>query len=172
MTESSGAVAEVARDVMSRVAFGLEVVTLSDPDGVPRGMTISSLTQVSAEPPSVLVCLGPQASITRSLSPGQTFCVNVLASDQVDESYGFSYGTEDPFEAFDWSPAADGTPILSGTAAHLMCVVERVVDHHGSAVVLSKVVGGAVHKDETLVYWRKQYFSDLGPAVPGMRGTW
>jgi flavin reductase (DIM6/NTAB) family NADH-FMN oxidoreductase RutF len=148
---------------MAAVAAGVAVMTLADADGEPRGMTISSLTPVSADPPSVLMCVGGAASSRPYLVKGQRFCANVLAADQVAQSMGFAFGEDDPFVTFGWTPAEDGTPVLDGTAAHLLCEVERVVDHHGTAVVLAAAIGGAVAKDEALVYWNTAYYGDLVP---------
>jgi flavin reductase (DIM6/NTAB) family NADH-FMN oxidoreductase RutF len=165
-------IVEVTSEVMGRVAAGVAVMTLVDDDGVRRGMTISSLTPVSSDPPSVLVCVGGAASSRPALVEGRVVCMNVLAADQVPVSIGFAWGEDDPFSVFDWTPAADGIPVLSDTTAHLLCRVVGVVEHHGTAVVLADVLDGAVHADEALVYWRKQYFGGLVPAEPTSTGTW
>jgi flavin reductase (DIM6/NTAB) family NADH-FMN oxidoreductase RutF len=172
MILDSESLVDLSNEVMGRVATGVAVVTLLDPDGVLRGMTISSLTPVSSDPPSVLVCIGGKASSRPFFVEKQTFCASVLAGDQVPQSMGFAFGPEDPFEVFDWVPAADGTPVLSGSTGYLLCEIERVVEHHETAVVLAKVLGGAVHKDEALVYWRKRYFGGLVPAEPEAVGKW
>jgi flavin reductase (DIM6/NTAB) family NADH-FMN oxidoreductase RutF len=163
---------DVTAEVMGRVAAGVAVMTLVDDDGVRRGMTISSLTPVSSDPPSVLVCVGGGASSRPALVDGRAFCASVLAADQVPLSIGFAWGDDDPFTVFDWQAADDGTPVLLGTAAHLLCRVERIVEHHGTAVVLAAVEAGAVHKDEALVYWQKQYFGGLIPVEPTETGVW
>lgn len=163
---------DLAREITGRVAAGIAVMTLVDDQGVRRGMTISSLTPVSADPPSVLMCIGGAASARPALIEGRAFCANVLAADQAKVSMGFAWGDADPFEVFSWRPAADGTPILDDTAAHLLCRVERVVEHHGTAVVLAAVEGGGVDRDEALVYWRKTYFGGLVPVEPEAGGVW
>lgn len=172
MSETTDPLVDLHAQVMDRLAAGVAVMTLVDPDGVRRGMTISSLTPVSADPPSVLMCIGGAASSRPSMVPGQTFCANILAADQVALSPGFAWGDEDPFTVFEWEPAEDGTPVLTGTTAHLLCEIERVVEHHGTAVVLAKPTGGGVHKDEALVYWMKQYFVDLVREPEGTTGVW
>jgi 3-hydroxy-9,10-secoandrosta-1,3,5(10)-triene-9,17-dione monooxygenase reductase component len=172
MASQTESIVDLAKDITGRVATGLAVMTLVDSDGVRRGMTISSLTPVSADPPSVLMCIGGSASARPALVDGQSFCANILASDQVPLSTGFAWGEADPFEVFPWRPAPDGTPVLDGTAAHLLCTVEKVVEHHGTAVVLASVDDGAVNKDETLVYWRRQYFGGLVPVDPKTGGVW
>lgn len=169
---STTPIVELARDITGRIATGIAVLTLVDDAGVRRGMTISSLTPVSADPPSVLMCIGGGASARPALVPGRRFCANLLAADQAPLSAGFAWGVEDPFEVFPWSPAPDGTPILDGIAAHMLCTVERVVEHHGTAVVLASVDDGGVERDETLVYWRKQYFGGLVPVAEATKGVW
>ena len=163
---------DAAKEVMGRIAMTVEVMTLIETDGTLRGMTISSLAPVSADPPSVLMCIGPQASSRPALVEGKTFCINVLATDQVPAAIGFAYGTEDPFDVFDWEPAPDGTPVVSGSAVTLFCEVENVVLHHETAVVLARVTGGEVHKDEALVYWQQKYYGDFVGIMPEETGTW
>ncbi len=163
MTSQSEQVIELCRRVMDGVPTGVAVMTLVDSDGDPHGMTISSLTTVSDDPPSVLMCIGGVASSRPYLVEGQRFCANLLAPDQAVQSADFAYGAQDPFEVHDWTPADDGTPILADTAAHLLCDVERVVDHHGIGVVLAAVAGGALDKDEALVYRNRTYYGRLVP---------
>ncbi|MEN8112978.1 MAG: flavin reductase family protein [Actinomycetota bacterium] len=172
MTGPRGRSAEIVQDVIARVPFALEVVTLVTADGGPGGMTISSLALLSMDPPSVSMAIGSQAALREEFVVGRRLCVNILGAGQVGESFGFSYGTEDPFEVFDWEPAPDGTPILGGTAGYLLCDIEQVVDHHGTSVVLAGVVGGATRSDETLVYRMRRYYAHLGEPVSDMRGSW
>ncbi len=170
--ELEARVAELCAEVMAAMPSGVAVMTLVDDAGGLHGMTISSLTPVSSEPPSVLMCVGGSASSRPFLIEGQRLCANILAADQAAHSMGFAFGDDDPFEVFEWSSDEDGTPILANTAAHLLCEVERVVDYHETAVVLAAVRGGSVDKDETLVYRNKSYFGDLIPVTSGAKGQW
>lgn len=171
MTGQDNAV-DICRDVMAAVPAGVAVMTLRDPEGVHRGMTISSLTLVSYEPPAVLMCIGGAASSRPALVPGQTFCANVLAADQTSQSVGFAWAEADPFSVFEWSPAADGTPVLAGTTAHLLCTVEKVVEHNGTYVVMAGVDGGSLDGGDALVYWNQKYFGELTPVAPDIKGRW
>lgn len=155
--------AVVCAEVMATVASGVAVLTLVDGDGVMRGTTISSLTPVSADPPSVLVCLGSAASCRPAMGEGRAFCVNVLTEEQVAVSNGFAFGEDDPFTEFAWEQVDDGPPILDGVAAHLTCVVEQVVEHHGTAVVMARVVDGSLNAPGALVFWQEGYHGSLRP---------
>lgn len=160
---------DACREVMSTVASGVAVLTFIDDLGAMRGMTISSLTPVSADPPSVLMCIGGKASCLPALQVGRVFAANVLRSGQAFVSSAFAFGTEDPFTLFPWTRTGDGPPVLDDAAAYLVGVVERIVEHHGTAVVLAGVRAGEVRKLDALVYWRKTY-SSLQPT--GGTGTW
>lgn len=163
---------DITREVMSGVPAGVAVLTVVDDDGLPHGMTVSSLTPVSADPPSVLVCVGATASMQPLLTEDRELCVNLLRPSQVDRSIGFAYGEEEPFEVFLWEQAGNGTPLLSEVAGHLLGRVDRVVLHHQTAVVLIAVTGGSVEVDEVLIYWRQKYFGEMTPVGPDITGGW
>ncbi|MGH7657656.1 MAG: flavin reductase family protein, partial [Gemmatimonadales bacterium] len=45
------------RRLLGRFSTGVAIVTATDEDGNPAGMTVNTLTSVSLEPPLVLVCV-------------------------------------------------------------------------------------------------------------------
>ena len=173
MTNQDDAFSEACVEVMSRVAASVAVMTLEDPDGTKRGMTITSLSSVSSDPPAVVVSIGEGASSHPFMAPGQTIGLNLLASDQTNYSIGFSWGkSEDPFADFPWKYAAGDTPVLTEAAAHFVCEVEKVEQYHGSAVVMARVIECDILKDETLVYWQRTYYGGLIPVEDGATGKW
>ena len=173
MSNQNEAFTEACVEAMSRVAASVAVLTLEGPDGIKRGMTITSLSSVSSDPPAVVVSVGEGASSHPFMAPGQTIGVNLLAADQTDYSIGFSWGkSEDPFADFPWKYAAGDTPVLTEAAGHLVCTIEKVEQYHGSAVVMARVIACDIRKDETLVYWRRSYFGELVPVEGGVDGKW
>ena len=45
-------------------------------------MTATSVTSLSLNPPSMLVCVNKEASIHKILDKGSSFCINVLSNSQ------------------------------------------------------------------------------------------
>ena len=173
MTKEDEVFSESCVEVMSGIAASVSVLTLEDPNGDKRGMTITSLSTVSSEPPAILVSVSEGASSHPFMKPGQSFGINLLAADQTNYSIGFSWGkSDDPFGDFPWEASANGTPLLTEAAAHLVCEVEQVVQYHGSAVVLARITDCSTRKDETLVYWRRAYHGSLVPVDDGAVGKW
>ncbi|WP_315778595.1 MULTISPECIES: flavin reductase family protein [unclassified Bradyrhizobium] len=70
------------RAAASRFSTGVTVVTSSDPDGAPVGMTANSFTTVSMQPPTVLVSL-KRGRTWQAVSTSGRYAVNVLAASDV-----------------------------------------------------------------------------------------
>ncbi|MCY4291179.1 MAG: flavin reductase family protein, partial [Roseovarius sp.] len=74
---------------MRRVAATVTVVTTDGPAGR-MGATVSAFTSLSADPPSVLVCLKANSRIARSVTDNGSFCVNILPEDGEDMAKQFA----------------------------------------------------------------------------------
>lgn len=126
------AVREHFRTVLSHFGSGIVVVTSSDADDAPVGMTVGSFTSISLEPPLVgFFAAHTSTTLPRVLQRG-TFCVNVLAEPQHTLARGFARSGADKFAGVEWTPDADGSPRLTGAHAWIGCTLtERIAlgDH-------------------------------------------
>lgn len=111
---------------MSRAATFVAVAT-TDGEGGRFGMTVSSMTSVSAdgEQPSLLACLHFQHPAATALLTNRAFCANLLHEGQQGVSDLFA-GRIKPapvsrFDAVDWQPGPAGQPILTGASANFEC---------------------------------------------------
>ncbi|MDQ6823644.1 MAG: flavin reductase family protein [Candidatus Eremiobacteraeota bacterium] len=117
--------------VMRHYPTGVTVVT-SMKDGQPRGVTVNAFCSVSADPPTVLICINREARSYLYISTSKIFCVNVLAADQIDLAERFSGKLrERQFEDVAFSVDKTGAAVLAGTVAHLDC--EVLEEHHVSS---------------------------------------
>jgi len=161
------------RELMSRVAQPVVVVTGRGPDGVPVGMTVSSFTSVSADPPLVLFCVARGSRTWATIAPTGRFLVNVLASGQ--GSLAALFARPRPSFPRVGHRTEDGLPLLDGVVAAAHC--STVVVHPGGDhdVVLAHVDGVATGQGAPLSYWRRSYVAvcpvdDRGPTGPGKAG--
>lgn len=117
--------------VMRRFPTGVTVVT-SLRDGEPRGVTVNAFASVSAEPPTVLICINREARSYLYISTSRIFCVNVLSKEQRDLAERFSGKVrERQFEGVPYEIDRTGAAVLSGSIAHLDC--EVVDEHHAGS---------------------------------------
>src|SRR2546428_1191449 len=78
------------RQALGHFAPGVTVVTTSDGDGRPTGLTASAFTSVSLDPPLVLVCVDHKSQSYPALRERGRFAVNILRRDQQAVSRRFA----------------------------------------------------------------------------------
>ncbi|MFI6054762.1 flavin reductase family protein [Streptomyces violascens] len=131
--------ADTFRAAMARIAGPVGVVTVRDPDGVPYGMTVSSLCSLSLRPPLVLFCAADTASCHPVLRTARRWCVSVLAAGQEDVARRFAAKGEDRF-AGPGLDAFGGLPAVRGSLARLLCAYEQVVPAGDHSIVVGRVL--------------------------------
>lgn len=139
---------------------GVTLVTAYDADG-PHGMTVSSFTSVSLEPPRVLVSLERTSRTHRMVERSRRFGVSILSEDQRDlaERFAGRVGDgENRFADVEYELTPNGVPYVLGSLAFLDC---RVVDAHPAAthtLFIGEVVGGSQLQDsQPLAYFHRDY---------------
>jgi flavin reductase (DIM6/NTAB) family NADH-FMN oxidoreductase RutF len=73
---------------MRRLAAGVSIIT-TEHHGERYGMAATAVTSVSAEPPTLLVCIGRSGSSHEPIRESGRFCVNVLAETDRAVAEGF-----------------------------------------------------------------------------------
>ena len=124
------------KTLLRRWASGVAIVTTRAGERV-AGMTATSFTSVSLEPPLVLVCADKKALTLPVLEDAGVFAVNVLAEDQHELSARFALSGNEAlrFEGLVCRSGPTGSPWLPETLAVLDC---RTVATHdaGDHVIL------------------------------------
>jgi flavin reductase (DIM6/NTAB) family NADH-FMN oxidoreductase RutF len=143
--------------MLSRFATGVTVVTVQGPDGRPHGMTVSSLTSVSLEPPLVLVCIDRSARMHRLITGADGFVVNVLAADQEELSRRFADPHDDRFEGLQCRATPGGLVYFDGTLAHIEARTQALHEAGDHTIVVGRVIGGDARDGRPLMYFRGGY---------------
>ena len=149
------------RQLLGRFATGVTVLTVTAPDGRPHGMTASSLTSASLDPPLVLVCVDHAARMHPLVTTADEFVVNVLAGDQEELSRRFADPHDDRFDGVGYRTTANGLVLLEGALAHIECRRQTLYEAGDHTIVLGRVVGGNVREGRPLMYFRGGY-AELG----------
>ena len=139
-------------------ASGVTVVTRLLPDHAPYGMTVSSFTSVSLDPPLILVCIDRGARFLLDLAPDQPFAVNVLSEQQQHLAARFAdRNEEDRFAGIDWSAGWNDLPLLSGAVATFACSLHQRVESGDHFILIGEVRGIQPHKGSPLVWCDRGY---------------
>ena len=146
---------------MRHYPTGVTVVT-SVKEGQPRGITINAFSSVSAEPPTLLICVNREARSYLYIATSRIFCVNVLAGEQRELAERFSGKLrEKQFEDIGFDQAVTGAPVIHGAIAYFDCAVSE--EHHvGShSIFIARVVDCAARSGSPLGYFNGN-FHDFG----------
>lgn len=159
-TERESLTGEVFRRVFRRHPAGVAIVCASD-GGRPVGLTVTSLSSLSAAPPLISFGVGRRASAWAAVCAAEYFAVHLIAEDQQELAATFARSGADRFAPpTRWSPGPFGVPVLDDVPAALVC--RKVYDLPTGDHTL--VIGEPVHAVEggaarPLVYLDGRYGS-------------
>jgi flavin reductase (DIM6/NTAB) family NADH-FMN oxidoreductase RutF len=149
------------RSALRHLAGGVSVITTGQ--GEDRtGLTVTSLSSLSAEPPTVMFGLNLSSSTFPVLARHRSFGVNFLsaAQKQVADRFagrGGEKGSARYAEA-EWREGHTGAPLLAGALAALDCELEELIERHSHAIVIGRVREVRLGtNDAALLYWRGDY---------------
>lgn len=158
VTYRRGDDARLLRDAFGCFATGVTILTTLTDGGEPVGLTVSSFSSVSLDPPLVLVCPALNAGSTAALQAADRFAINVLASQDKALSTRFARKGEDRFVEGEWHRSEHGLPLLDRALATFEC--ERHAVHEGGdhLILVGRILQAVCHPhDDPLIYFRSAY---------------
>lgn len=145
---------------------GVTVVTAVS-GGRRAGVTASSFTSVSLEPPLILVSLQEYIETYKLILESEQFAVSILSSGQSHLSRQFAGQLkvpegEDRFYGVELRTAVTGSPILADAIGWLDCRLTNVYEGGVSRIVMGEVLAtGQQIGVQPLVYHNRDYFQLL-----------
>lgn len=143
------------RHVIGHLAGGVTVVTASGPSGV-HGMTASSVTSLSLEPPTLICCLNRRSTTGQVVARAGRFAVNILEEGQANlaERFALNLPHEEKFAGVALANDPGAPPLLADALAHLVCRVREVVDGGTHLLFISDVEQAETRPGRPLAYYR------------------
>ncbi|MGD8370774.1 MAG: flavin reductase [Syntrophobacterales bacterium] len=156
------------QDILFRsLSSGVYIVTVQD-EGQINGVTTPWVTQLSYDPPMVMVAISPLRKCHEMITRSGRFAVNVLASGQVDVASRFALTTGremDKFEGVVPERTPAGNPLLSDVVAYIDCELVKTVAVGDHSLFVGEVIGAEV-LDPTvspLTFDPSDYFWEIHP---------
>ncbi len=141
------------RHVIGHLASGVTVVTTRVGDQ-PFGMTASSVTSLSMQPPMMLACLNRATPTTQAVSRSGFYSVNVLGQGHAELAQQFAVPSEDKFSGVDLVDGELGAPLLAGALAHIECEVTEETTGGTHCIFLGRVIRATAGEGQPLTYFR------------------
>jgi flavin reductase (DIM6/NTAB) family NADH-FMN oxidoreductase RutF len=157
---------EEFRRACGRFATGITIATVFDAQGLPHGLTVSSFTSVSLDPPLVLICLGHAVTIIDMFRRAPAFGLNILSTEQQQLSDRFSRKGHDRFGGVPWERGESGVPLIPGSIATIECLAHQRFTSGDHDILVGLMVRARVADSDPLIYYASRYRS-LSDSNPG-----
>jgi flavin reductase (DIM6/NTAB) family NADH-FMN oxidoreductase RutF len=146
---------------MRHLAGGVSIITVGQAGNI-TGMTVTSVTSLSVDPPSLIVSINRSASSWPLLKANGFFGVSILNADQIEIAERFTgkggITGADRFAGAEWITRVSGVPLLADALASIDCEVEHIVERHSHAIVIGRPLDMQLsQRTAALAYWRGQY---------------
>jgi flavin reductase (DIM6/NTAB) family NADH-FMN oxidoreductase RutF len=149
------------RGAMRHLAGGVSVITVGRGKDI-TGMTVTSVSSLSVEPPTLIVSINRESSSWPLLKRHGFFGVNILTADQIDVAERFTgkggLKGADRFAGAQWTTRVSGVPLLVGALSAIDCEAEDIIERHSHALVVGRVLDiQASQRTAALAYWQGRY---------------
>ena len=141
-------------------AAGVSVITTRH-EGMVYGITVSSFSALSVDPLLILACVMNTNKLVEMGKASKHFAVSILAEGQEEISGYFATSGRDPvekFESFGTIEWHSGSPIITGSIAHLDCELYDTLPGGDHTIFVGRVIGAAYDPTKKpLIYFRRGY---------------
>lgn len=146
------------RNALSSLPAAVSVITTIY-KGEKTGITVSSFTSLSLNPPLILFCLDNASKSLGAFSRGKRFVVNLLAEDQKPLAQHFAAAGKKSWAHLHFTENARGLPLLEGCITQLSAIVSARHKEGDHIIIIGKVEHIApIDKDaKPLLYFRRHY---------------
>jgi len=141
------------RAAMSRWASGVSIFTAPGP----VGLTVSSFSSLSLDPPLVLGCIARSTGAHDALVSADVFVVHLLETGQRDLSTRFAGPLDERFAGLDYEEGPAGVPLLPLGLARIVCRRESTTPGGDHTILVGRVIGVETAPGEPLVYFSRGY---------------
>jgi flavin reductase (DIM6/NTAB) family NADH-FMN oxidoreductase RutF len=147
-------------EALRRIPRGVSLLTFIV-DDERFGLTATSVSSLSRDPPAILVSVERRSPIGASFLRCASFGISILSAEDDALAERFSGGaaiSEKERHEQVWTTSPSGLPFLTGAAAALDCERDDVMDYHCSAIVVGRVRSvRALGKSSALLCWDGAY---------------
>jgi flavin reductase (DIM6/NTAB) family NADH-FMN oxidoreductase RutF len=144
------ALADDFKNALASWPSGVSVVTARAGD-LAYGVTVSSFSSLSLDPPLILVCLAARSRLPALVRESGAFAVSILASDQADLSSQFARSGREPTRDL-------AAPGLADAIAHIACNLHQEIEVGDHIILIGRVTEATSRPAaDPLLYFRRRY---------------
>ena len=139
-TTEAANVANGFKTAMRRMASSVSVITTCNGE-THQGMAASSVTSLSMQPPSLLVCINRNVAMHPAVLGAKLFCVNLLGEQHgsVCDAFGGKLSGAERFTVGEWGETDTGLRYLLDAPAAMICRLDAAYDYGTHTICIGVV---------------------------------
>lgn len=155
------------RAAMQRFAASATAITTVD-NGVFAGLMATAVCSLSAEPPSLVVCVNRDATAHDAIVRSGILGVSLIPenAEQLAMHFAQAKGAA-RFERGNWAPLETGAPILLDAPVAFDCRISQIYDGYSHSIIVADIQ--AFHfagpSDLDCLIWYRRAFTKLSKAT-------
>lgn len=145
-------------DTMASLASTVCVATAADGD-MRLGRTITAVTSLTAQPPSILISITKGSDLARLIERTGRFSLSLLADDQneIGNAFAGKLNVDDRFALGSWSSWPSGQPKLAGAATSIECKLAGIVEMDTHSLFIGILIGAETTTATPLLWYERGY---------------
>lgn len=148
---------DLYKDIMSGFPTGVTIITTTDENNNPVGLTINSFTSVSLEPLLVSWCIAKTSDSLKAFQNSAKFAVNILSGSQEKECFIFANKKDkDRFSKVQWEMSQHYLPLLQGVYAVFECEKIDEIEAGDHYILIGKVFNLTKYNENPMLYYRRK----------------
>jgi flavin reductase (DIM6/NTAB) family NADH-FMN oxidoreductase RutF len=154
------------REGLRRLAKAVVVITCRH-EGQRFAMAATAVSELSMDPPSLLICINRSSSLYAPLSQGADFRVNILHAghEEVSAACSGKAKGDQRFAVGRWAPGDNGCPRLEDAQASFLCRNEQAMDYGTHRIVIGRVEEVTIEGDVCPLVYADGRYLQLGEPV-------
>lgn len=148
------------RTAMSRFPGAVTIIT-TRAENERRGITATAVCSVSAEPPSLLICVNRKTGTCASIQESGFFNINLLPDPSGELAMRFAGAGgatgEEKFAHGNWSEDMRGLPVLEEALVAFSCEVREQMEAGSHTVFIGQIVDIRLGDGAPLLYERSRF---------------
>ncbi|MFG1431189.1 flavin reductase family protein [Xanthobacter sp. V2C-8] len=149
------------RAAMRKLAGAVSVLTVGVGESR-TGLTATSVSSLSIDPPTLLICVNRASSSLDALRAHRSFAINVLRAEHqpLADQFAGKGGLKGPerYRGAEWTRLGTGAPVLADALAAFDCELEEAIERHSHFIIIGRVVASRITETaEPLLYWAGAY---------------
>jgi flavin reductase (DIM6/NTAB) family NADH-FMN oxidoreductase RutF len=149
------------QQAIEKITNGVAVVTSRSGDKI-NGLSVAWMSQVSTNPPLVMVAIGETKYTHELIEKSKAFAINILSDKQKNNAkhFGLQTGRKvNKLSSIEYELRKTGSPILKECIAYLDCKVHKSIVVGDHTIFVGEIVDADVKTQEApLIYNSKDYF--------------